>query len=165
MTNLSITKPQQLQEINPCSVIYGYHGDIIDIADLTSKTPFDDLMAKEERDMMEATLDHREAQISAISGLLSYLFKNTDPLHICIRAYLLAYTVNPSLLDFGGTKITLESIGKKLGGLKKATVSKHLQDQDKTFPIKRRGKKSDATKAKYSDIAKKVWKNRKETKG
>jgi len=158
--NISINTPQKLQEPNPFSIIYGNQGEIMDIADLTAKTPFDDLMEKEEREQMESTLDHREAQVCAISGILSYLFKDCDPEHVCIRAFLLAYTVNPSLLDIGG-KITLKTIGIALGGMSKQRISQHLQKQDKEFPIKRRGAKSPAVKKIYSDIQKEAWRKKK----
>lgn len=132
-------------------------GDVIDIADITGKTPFDELMEKEEREALDSREENREAQVEAISALLAYILKDKDPLQICIRIFLLAYVINPQLVD----GMSLAMIGRHLGGISKQRLSTKLKQQDKAIGYRGRNRKTETQKQTYSEVQKEVWKKRK----
>lgn len=144
------------QEVDYEKAIYDKAGDLVDIAHLTGKTPFEELLSKEERESLIGD-DYREAQVEALSGLLGYIFKDGDPLQATIRAYLLAYTIRPELV--GG--MTLAEIGKRLGGLSKQRLNTKLKAQDKWLGYAGRNRKSAEQRHAQSIAAKKMWRKRK----
>jgi hypothetical protein len=143
------------QEVDYQKAIYSNSGELVDIADLTGKTPFDDLLSKEEQESLQG--ECREAQMEAISGLLSYILKDTDPLQIAIRVFLLAYTVRPALVN----GMTLSQIGEKLGGISKQRLNVKLKAQDAWLGYQGRNRKSADQRKAQSAAAKKAWKTRK----
>jgi hypothetical protein len=144
------------QEVDYERAIYDKSGDLVDIAQLTGKTPFDELLTKEERALLSGD-DHREAQIEALSGLLGYILKDTDPLQVAIRVFLLGYTIKPELVD----GMTLAQLGKRLGGLSKQRLNTKLKAQDKWLGYQGRNRKSAEQRKAQSISAKKMWRKRK----
>ncbi|MEI6376632.1 MAG: hypothetical protein WCO97_05510 [bacterium] len=154
---MTITKTTKRTENDFVKAIYDNAGNIIDIADLTGKTPFEDLCTKEEAASIYCEEEHREAQVEALSGLMSYLMKDKNPLQICIRAFLICYVVRPELID----GMTLAEIGNHLGGLSRQRIGAKLKLQDAILPVKGRNRKSEAQKAQYSTVQKAAWIKRK----
>lgn len=152
---MSIYKTTARTENDYQKVIYNDSGNIIDICDMTGLTPFQELLNKEEKAHLRG--ENREAQVEAVSALLAYIVKDKDPLQIVIRLFLLAYTINPSLID----GMTLEQIGKHLGGISKQRLSAKLKKQDAIIHYKGRNRKSDEQKKIYSEKQKEVWRKRK----
>lgn len=154
---ININKTTKRTENDYAKAVWNDAGNIIDIADLTAKTPFDDLLNKEEKDLLNNKEQYRDAQVEAMGGLMSYLLKDKNPLQICIRIFLIAYVIRPELID----GMTLAAIGKHLGGISKQRISAKLKQQDGFLPYKGRNRKSEEQKKIYSKAQKKVWKKRK----
>lgn len=143
------------QEVDFQRAIYDQAGDLVDIAHLTGRTPFDDLLDKEERALIQGD-DFRDAQLEALSGLLGYILKDCDPLQVAIRVFLLAYTIKPELV----AGMTLAELGRKLGGLSKQHLNIKLKAQDDWLGYKGRNRKSDEQRKAQSLAAKKTWRKR-----
>ena len=158
--HLNITKTTKRTENDFVKAIYSDSGNLVDIADITAKTPFDELLEKEEREGLYQQEEYRSAQVEVVGALLSYLLKDKEPLQICIRIFLLAYVINPDLID----GMTLKTIGETLGGISKQRISAKLKQQDKLIPYRGRNRKSTEQKATYSKSAKKAWIKRKSRK-
>ena len=144
-----------------CHKLFYNDDDVLDIADLTGKTPFDELMAKEERDTLDHE-DYRQAQIEALSGLLSFLFKRTkkdeepSPKETAIRLWLLTYTMRPELI---GAR-TLAQIGV-LFEMTGQNLSKRLIKQNDETGLRARNRKSESARKKYSKLTTARWREKK----
>lgn len=152
---MNLTKIKRKTEFSANKALFNHQGDIIDIADLTGRTPLDDLMDKEEIAGNEWKLDHKEAQVDSISALLSYLLKDKDPVAICTRIFLLGYVIRPELIN----GMTLQEIAKVLGRSKNS-INQKLKQQDELIQYKGANRKTDEQIAQYRKSAKTGWKKR-----
>jgi hypothetical protein len=159
-SGLTITKHSNI--IEPSSYqLYYIDDDIVDIADISGKTPFDDLCSKEEREVLRGNEEHREAQVEAISAVLSYLFKKTrkgeypTPRETALRLWILVHTIKPELLCVS----TLAEIGK-LFNTTGQNISHRLIEQNEETNLRARNRKAEHTRQTYSNIRKMKLKTR-----
>ena len=113
-------------------------------------TPFDDLLAKEDRDLLDVSEQEEKAiQIEAVRRLLIYLFQDVpNALEALKKLYTLCYCIAPELLGKFGT---LDKISRQFSQTKQA-FSKKLIGMNKTLNLRGRNQKSDGAVETYREI-------------
>lgn len=142
---------QQTSEPTPYRLVFDEAG-VKDIVDVTGKTPFDDLLEKEDLDRLSGeSFEVREIQTETVSRLLSFLFKKKheklpDPTEVALRCFTLAYSVSPSLID-AMSMSEIAALFKRTG----AMFSKRVAAQDTALNIRARTRKPVGSIEKYRE--------------
>jgi hypothetical protein len=166
MTNGFTVSKQSVTSESNCHSLYYCDENVLDIADLQTKTPFDEVVEREEADVLNINDDQRLAKIEAISGLLGFLFKETKrgheptPHETALRLWLLAHTIRPELT--GGRSLA------QLGELFNTTgqsISNRLIALNEAINIRARCRKTEDARKTYSKLTTERWKKRKECSG